>query len=106
MEAEIFTEIKEAEKKADEIIEEANLDSERIVQEARNKASKMLAQELERIDKEKSDKIMEFKGKVHVLRETKISEGKESLKILKQNAQKNRDAAVELVIKKFYDIIK
>jgi len=105
MEEEIFNEIKEAEKKAEEITEKANIDADRIVQDAKSKASRLLSQKIEEIDKEKLKKIQDFRDNIHVLRDTKISEISESIKKMKQKAQKSMENAVEFTIKKFYESI-
>ena len=90
MEAEIFTEIKSAEKSSEEIINKANQEKNKLIQDAKNKASSMLRQKTEEIDKEQINKIQKFKGNVHVLEDTKVSEGNEDLVKLRKKAQKKQ----------------
>ena len=106
MEAEIFSEIKQAEKESEETIESAGLERDKIIQNAKNRASNMLSSNIREIDEESSKKIQQFKNNVHVFRETRLSEGKESLKKLKQKTQKNIPSAQKLIVQKFYDMIK
>ncbi len=105
MEAEIFVEIKKAEEKAEEMLQKASAESERIIRESNGRASALLMKGMESIEKEKAEKIQQFRDKIHILRETKISEGSETVKKMRQKAQKNRDAAVRFIIEKFHEMV-
>jgi len=101
MEAEILSEIMEAEKKADEIIERAGREKADILHQAIINSSRMLAAKEDEIRKLQGKKIMEFREKAKLLREDKIIEGKNTANQLKSKSEKNIAKAAEFVIKKF-----
>ena len=105
MEAEILTEIRESEKKADEIIQRANVEKERILHEARANSSKLLASKEEEIRKAQEKKLMELRDKSRLISEGKLVEGKNAAKQLKVRAEKNIPKAVDLILKKFEEMI-
>ena len=101
----VLSEIKESEKQAEEILEKAKSEQDSITHQARTDASKLLSQKAEEIKKFQEKKIMEFRDKVKILNEEKISEGKTLAKQLKSKADKNSGKAVELVMKKFEEMV-
>ena len=105
MEAEILSEIRDSEKKADEIIEEAKKERESILQEATRNSSNLSSTNQEEIRKLQDKKIMDFKEKIKLIKEEKLAEGKTSAKQLKLKAEKNIPKAVDFVIKKFEQMI-
>ena len=105
MEAEILIEIKEAEKKADEIIERAKVEKEYIIKEAVAKSSKMLASAVEETFKLQEKKLADFKEKSKLVREEKVAESKTTIKQLKAKSEKNMPIAVDFVLKKFEETI-
>ena len=105
MEAEILSEIKESEKKADEIIEMANKEKERILHDARLESSKLLASKEEEIRKSQEKKLMDFRDKFRLISEEKLVEGKNAAKQLKARAEKNIPKAVDFILKKFEERI-
>lgn len=105
MEADILSEIRDSEKKADEIIEMAKREKEAILHQARVNSSKFLASKEEEIKKLQEKKLMEFREKAKLIREEKLAEGKSIAKQLKAKSEKNIPKAVELVIKKFEETI-
>ncbi len=105
MEAEILIEIREAEKKADEIIESARMEKESIINEAVKNSSKLLAAKEEEIRKLQEKKIMEFREKTKLIKEEKLSEGKSLVKQIKAKAEKNIPKSVEFVMKMFEETI-
>lgn len=104
-EAEILIEIKEAEKKADEVIERANREKESMLHQAAINSTKMLAAKEQEIRKLQEKKIMEFRDKARLIKAEKIADGKSMAKQLKAKAEKNISKAVEFVLKKFEDMI-
>ncbi|MBI2661594.1 hypothetical protein HYX09_05015 [Candidatus Woesearchaeota archaeon] len=106
MEAEIFIEIKEAEKKAEDILQRANSDGEKLVQDAKSKASSQLMHGTSSIDREKADKLQEFREKVYVLKDTKLSEGNEAISKLKEKSKKSMDATVKFINEKFLETLR
>ncbi len=105
MEAEILGEIRDAEKKADEIIGKAKREKEAILREAAVNSSKLLASKEEEIKKLQEKKIMDFRDKARLIREEKIAEGKPTARQIKAKAEKNIAKAVEFVIKKFEEMV-
>ena len=105
MEAEILSEIKDSEKKAEEIIERANRQKESILHESAINSSKLLAAKEEEIRKAREKKVMDFRDKIKLLKEEKLVEGKNTAKQLKAKAEKNIQKAVEFVMKKFEELI-
>ena len=105
MEAEILSEIKEAEKKADEVIERANREKESMLHQAAINSSKMLAAKEQEIRKLQEKKIMEFRDKARLIKEEKLAEGKAMARQIKSKAEKNLPKAVDFVLKKFEEMI-
>ena len=104
-EAEILGEIREAEKRADEIIERANREKESLLREAAANASKLLSSKKEEIEKAQEKKIMDFREKAKLIGEEKSAEGKMAAKQLKLKSEKNTGKAVDFILKKFEDMV-
>lgn len=105
MEAEILLEIRDSEKKADELIERAQKEKEAILHEAARNSSKLLAEKEHEIRKSQEKKIMDFRDKARLMKEEKSAEGRALSKQLKAKAEKNASKAAELVIRKFEEMI-
>ena len=105
MEAEILIEIRDSEKKAEELIERAKREKDSILQEAAKASSKLLAAKEEEIRKLQEKKIMEFREKARLLKEDKLADGRNSAKQLKAKAEKNIAKAVDFILKKFEEMI-
>jgi len=104
-EAEILVEIREAEKKADEILERAKSEGDAILQEAARSSAKMIAAKEDEIKKAQEKKIVDFREKSKLLKDEKLAEGKSLAKQIKAKADKNIAKAVELVMKKFEELV-
>ena len=65
----------------------------------------MLAAKEEETRKSQEKKIMEFRDKAKLIKEEKLAEGNTLVKQLKAKAEKNVPKAVELVMKKFEEMI-
>lgn len=104
-EVSILMEIREAEKKAEEIIEKAGLQKASIVQEARKEAARIASSKLEEIRKGMEKKITDFREKSRLLGEERISEGKIQAKQIKAKSDKNMQKAVDFVLKKFEEMM-
>ena len=105
MEAEILTEIKDSEKRADEIIERAKREKESIIQEAIRNSSKLLTAKEEEIKKSQEKKISDFRDKAKLIKEEKLIEGKTQVKQIKAKAEKNILKAADFVLKKFEEAV-
>ena len=105
MEAEILTEIKDSEKRADEIIERAKREKESIIQEAIRNSLKLLTAKEEEIKKSQEKKISDFRDKAKLIKEEKLIEGKAAVKQIKAKAEKNILKAADFVLKKFEEAV-
>ena len=105
MEAEILSEIRDAEKKADEIIERAKREKEAILHEATVNSSKLLAAKQDEIRKLQEKKVIEFRDKTKSIKEEKLAEGKTIAKQIRAKSEKNIPKALDFVIKKFEEMI-
>ena len=105
MEAEILSEIRDSEKKADEIIERAKREKEAILHEATVSSSKLLAAKQDEIRKLQEKKIIEFRDKTKSIKEEKLAEGKAIAKQVRAKVEKNIAKALDFVIKKFEEMI-
>jgi len=101
MEAEILIEIKESEKKADEIVERSKKEKERILHEARANSSKLLSAKEDEIYRSQEKKLMDFKEKSRLLYEEKLGEGKAMAKQIKTKSEKNIAKAADFIIVRF-----
>ncbi len=105
MEAEILSEIRDSERKAEELIERAKRESEAIVQDSIRNSSKLLAAKEDELRKMQEKKIMDFREKTKLIKEEKLAEGMAMAKQLKAKAEKNIAKAVELALNKFEEMI-
>ncbi|MEK6983672.1 MAG: V-type ATPase subunit subunit G family protein [Nanoarchaeota archaeon] len=105
MEAEILIEIRDSEKKADEIIERAAREKESILQEALRNSSKLMSAKEEEIRKLHEKKITDFKDHAKLIREEKLAEGKIAARQMQLLAEKKIPNAVEFVLKRFEEMI-
>ena len=105
MEAEILTEIKDSEKRAEETIERAKRDKESIIHEANTNSSKSLLARQEEIKKSQEKKIADFREKAKLIREEKLAEGKTQVKQLRAKAEKNIAKAADFVLKRFEEMV-
>ena len=101
----ILNEIKQSEKKADEILEKAKKEKDSIIHDAGVNSSKAISAKEEEIRKLQEKKIMEFRDKSRLLVEEKIAEGKIGAKQAKAKSEKNAAKAVDFVMKKFEEMI-
>ena len=101
----ILLEIKDSEKKADEMLEDARKQKETIMQEANANAAKMLESKQIEITKQNEKKVSDFREKTSLLREDRLAEGKANVKILKSKSEKNIAKAVEHITKKFEEMM-
>ena len=105
MEAEILVEIKEAEKKAEEMLHSAEQKKHAITSEAVANASKLVAKEEERLGMTHDEKIVAFRDIAKHLKEEKLAEGKTAAKQLKAKSGKNIRNAVDFVMKKVDEMV-
>ena len=105
MEAEILTEIRDSEKRAEETIERAKKDKESIMHEASSNSSKLLLAKQEEIKKLQEKKIADFREKSKLIREEKLAEGKAQVKQLMAKAEKNIKKEADFVLKKFEEMV-
>lgn len=100
MEAEILVEIKEAEKKTEEMLHSAEQKKHSIINEAAANVSKLVEKEEERLRMTHDEKIVAFRDIAKHLKEEKLAEGKIAVKQLKAKSSKNIKDAVDFVMNK------
>jgi vacuolar-type H+-ATPase subunit H len=103
--AAILLEIKESERKADQMLEDAKKQKDAILQEANAEASKMIESKQAEIAKQNEKKVSDFREKASLLREEKLAEGKSGAKSLKSKSEKNTAKAADYIAKKFEEMI-
>ncbi len=100
-EAEILNEIRESEKKADEIMDRAIKEKESILQESIKRASAFLIEKQTEIDLLKDRKIAEFKENSKFILQKKIEDARIIVAKLKSDSEKEISNGTFLIIKKF-----
>lgn len=105
VEMEILSEIRDSEKRADEIIEKAKTEKDAILHEAAANSSKLLAAKQDEIRKLQEKKLVEFRERFKLLKEEKFAEGRNAAKQLRAKAEKNIPKAVEFVMAKFEEMM-
>ena len=105
MELSILKEIREAEKKAESIIEKAREEKENIVHDAVVEASKYFSKRSEEIRALSEKKIADFREKSKLIKEEKVEEGRQQAKLIKSKSSKKSDEAADFIIKKFEEMI-
>lgn len=104
-ETEILKEIRESEQKADEIVSKAEIEKQRILNDARRNSSKLLVEKKEEIRKAQEKKIMDFRGSTNSINAEKIADGKKIAGQIKAKAEKNMNDTVNFVMKKFEEMV-
>ena len=100
-EAEILTEIKESEKKAEEIIERAKREKEEIMQKALKNSLDLLAVKKEELRKAQEKRLADFINESNSRKNETLVNSKKLLDQIRAKAEKNIDKAVEFVMDKF-----
>ena len=104
-ETEILKEIRESEKKADEIVSQAEIEKQRILNSAKRNSSKLLIEKKEEIRKAQEKKLMDFKSNASSIKAEKMGDGKKIADQIGAKAEKNMDKAVDFVMKKFEEMV-
>ncbi len=103
-ETEILSEIRDSEKKSEEIIERAKVEYKRILDDAKRNSLKLLAAKKQEISKLQQKKLMDFRAKAGLVKAEKVKEGKKAANQAKAKAEKNAGKAVEFAMKKFEEM--
>ncbi len=104
-ETEILSEIRDSEKKAEEIIERAKRRKEEMLQEAARNSSKLLATKKHEIIEVQEKKFMDFRDQAKSIKNEKLEENKKVVGQIKAKSKKNTNKAIEFVLKKFEEMI-
>ena len=104
-ETEILKEIRDSEKRSEDILEKASREKANIVDDANKTSAKMLNDKKEEIMQIQEKKVADFREKAGSARKEKLEEGKKSSKQLKAKSEKNIGKAVDFVVKKFEESI-
>jgi vacuolar-type H+-ATPase subunit H len=101
----ILMEIREAEKKSDEILEKAGIQKDSIIQSAMADAAKLISLRQDEIKASHEKKIVDFREKSKYMIDEKIAEGKASARQVSAKSRKNSKKAVVFILKKFEELI-
>ena len=96
----ILDDIKDSEKKADIIIENAAKEKESIISEANSKSSSLLMAAEDNIKAAQDKKVAEHKEKIKAMKEKKLQDGRKIASEAEYKAQKNVAKAVSYVMRK------
>ncbi|MBI2175847.1 hypothetical protein HYU40_00670 [Candidatus Woesearchaeota archaeon] len=94
-------EIRQAEKEADRIIEDAGRRKEAVISEARAKAAQFLKDKEKELAKGKASSMENLKEKLLAARSKVLSEGSEKVKVLRKSGEKKVSEAAELALEAF-----
>lgn len=94
-------EIKDAEKEADNLLEEAEKQKQKIISGARLAAAQFLKDREAGLSEKKAQMIERQKEKIAAAREKILGEGMGELKSLRKNAGKRANDAIDLVLEAF-----
>ena len=96
----ILNDIKDAERKADAIIDKAVKEKEKILNEAHSKASTLLIGEEQKVQQQQDKKISDHKDKLKALKARKAEEGRKLASEAEYKANKNIGKATDYIIEK------
>ena len=105
MESEILSEIKEAEKIADEIMERAERESESLIVQANVSSANLIAEKEHELKKLQEKKIMSARDRAKILKDEKLAEGRDVVKDIRTKVEKNIQKAADFIIKKFEEML-
>ena len=91
-------EVRQAEKEASKLIEDAASRKEAIVSEAKAKAARFLNDRKEELAKDKAESVQDLKEKLLATRSKMLSEGAAGIKALRKYGEKKTGEAAELVL--------
>ena len=91
-------EIRQAEREAGKLIQDAGRRKDAIISEARTKATQFLKDREEELAKNKAESIESLKVKLLATRGKMLSEGADSIKALKKSGEKKTSEAAEFVL--------
>ncbi len=94
-------EIRQAEKEADKLTEDAARKRDAIISEARARAAKFLKEREEELAKNKAAAIQRLKEKLLATRENILGEGTDKIKALRKSAEKKTEDAAGFVLEAF-----
>ena len=104
-EAEILSDIRNSEKKAEEIIEKAGIDSQDIVNEAQRNSLQQLKAKKDELANLQDRKVVDSRAEAEALKKEKLEEGMKIVEQMKKKAEKNIGKAVDAVMNKFEEAI-
>ncbi len=94
-------EIKDAEKEADRIVEEAGKQRQKIISDSRMRAAQFLKDREAELAEGKTEAMERQKEKILVAREKILGEGLNELKSIRKNAEKRVNDTINLVLEAF-----
>ena len=100
-ETEILKEIRDSEKRAEDMLEKAKVESDAILDDAQKNSSELLSKKKGEIRKLQEKKLSGSRAKAESLKKEKLEEGKKAVKQLRTKAGKNVGKAVDFVMENF-----
>ena len=94
-------EIRQAEREADKLIQDAARRKDAIISEARAKAARFLKDREEELAKNKAESLEGLKEKLLATRSKVLAEGADSIKALRKSGEKKTEDAAELVLEAY-----
>ena len=91
-------EIRQAEKEANKLIQDAARRKDAMISEARAEAAQFVKDREEELAKNKAESLQDLKEKLLATRVKVLSEGAESIKALRKSGEKKTSEAAELVL--------
>ena len=98
--------IKGVEKKASQLLSNADLKSEKIISDAHKEAAQYISKENAKMDKMFDARLRDEKAEIDADKKAKIDAGLKEVKIYKKNAEAQFEKAKEFVLKEFENYIK
>lgn len=100
-ETEILSQIKISEKKAEEVVEKANILKDSMIQDAIKDSAEILINKKEELRILQEKKVLNSKEKAITLKNEKIIENKKTVNQIRKKTEKNINKAVQFIMDKF-----
>ena len=104
IESQILSDIRNSEKKADEILQKAQTDREAILHNAAASASVIATKAQEGIRAEQEKKAADAREKAKLIRAEKLAESKAPIRQLRSKSDKSASKAADFIVKKFEEM--
>jgi V/A-type H+-transporting ATPase subunit G/H len=100
-ETEILNEIRISEKESETIVEKAEIEKQKLIDDAKKNSSKLLAEQADEAVKNQEKKLTDARDKAKAAKDEQIKEGEKTVKQISVKAEKNVSKAIDFIMKKF-----